>query len=132
MKTFNLYSKNRNFILYGIIGLIATVVDVSIFQLLINKIKINYIVANCVSMPIGAFLSFTLNSYYNFKVKNDFFKRFLTFFIIILVGFFISNVLIYLMVHFLTIEKLVAKSISIICVALLQFSLNKVITFKNK
>ena len=124
------YQRYRNFILYGIIGGISAGLDFFIYTLLC-KGDLNYQVANVVSIHCGIFCSFLLNRYYNFKVKDKTFLRFLSFYVIGLTGLALSAFLLYLMVDINAWNEIYAKLITIIAVAIVQFLLNKFITFKK-
>ena len=83
-------------------------------------------------MVFYIFTSFLLNRTFNFKVKDKVTQRFLSFYIVGLIGLGISEGLLYLMVNIGDCSELFSKLISVIVVALVQFILNKYITFKTK
>jgi putative flippase GtrA len=127
-----LYSKFRNLILYGIIGILSASIDFLVFYMLVTILEIFYLIANIFSVTMGITISFILNRNYNFKVKDNIFKRFLVF---ILVGFFgllLSSILLYFFVDILAFDKVISKILSILFVVLIQFLLNTFITFKKK
>jgi putative flippase GtrA len=90
-----------------------------------------YLWANVISIHVGIFTSFILNRQLNFKVKNKTALRFLSFYTIGLIGLGISELMLYLMVTVGEMNELICKLISIVVVALIQFLLNKYITFKH-
>jgi len=124
------FVKYRQFILYGIIGATSAGLDFIIYFVLCDS-NVNYQIANAISTHIGIFCSFLLNRYFNFKVKDKFFKRFLSFYIIGLVGLALTWLLLFTSVEIIGINELVAKLIAIFAVAIVQFILNKFITFKK-
>jgi putative flippase GtrA len=141
-----LYSKYRNFVLYGIIGLISAGLDFVIYTSLIqmgvvyllsNIIGIhlsNIIVihlSNIIGIHCGIFCSFILNRYYNFKVKDNVFYRFLSFYAVGLLGLLVSSGLLWLLVTKIAWNEIHAKLITIIVVAIFQFIVNKFITFRK-
>lgn len=127
-----LYHKFRNIILYGIIGCCSSSLDFVIYTFLLSYIGLNYIISNCISVLAGIITSFTLNRKYNFKVKDKTFKRFTVFFIVGICGMILSNIILYISIDILFLNKLISKLLSIILVVLIQFILNKYITFKTK
>lgn len=126
----NLFLKFKTLILYGIIGVISAGLDFVVYLLLSNCLYINYLIANVISVHCGIVCSFILNRQFNFKIKNKFLIRFFTFYGIGLLGLTLSFGFLYLLVDIADINKNTAKLLTIIIVALVQFILNKTITFK--
>jgi len=119
-------------ILYGIIGSLASGLDFVVFTILSKYIGIYYILANCISVLVGITTSFILNRSFNFKVKDKVGKRFIIFLFVGLCGLGLSNIILYVGVDMLQIGKTSVKFASIILVVLVQFLLNKFITFRVK
>ncbi|MCF0199907.1 MAG: GtrA family protein [Bacteroidales bacterium] len=127
----SLYRRFRNLILYGLIGGFCSALDFGIFTLLCHFGILPYLWANIVSTHAGIFTSFFLNRSYNFKVKDKAPLRFASFYLVGLVGLGISEGMLYLMVNVAGWNELLCKLCSIAVVALIQFILNKFITFKT-
>lgn len=127
-----LLSKHKLLIKYGIIGGISASLDFIIFSLLNNIFHIDYLLANIISVHCGIICSFILNRQYNFKIKNKVLMRLSAFYIIGLLGLAVSTVLLYLLVDISGINRTIAKLLTIILVALMQFILNKTISFKTR
>ena len=127
----SLYSRFRNLILYGLIGGFCSALDFGIYTLLCHFEVMPYLWANIISIHVGIFTSFILNRSLNFKVKDRTPQRFLSFYAVGLTGLGISEGMLYLMVTLGGMNEVVCKLISIVVVALIQFLLNKYITFKR-
>ena len=125
-----LYGKFHDLILYGIIGSFSACLDFAIYSILIQYTSLQYLVANCISVFGGISTSFILNRNYNFKVKDHTSRRFTIFFVVGLCGLVLSNIILYLCIDRMSINKTISKLLSIILVALFQFLLNKFLTFK--
>lgn len=125
----NFYLKFRNLFLYGIIGCLSSSLDFLIYTILIH-IGIYYLIANCISVLAGITTSFTLNRQYNFKVKDSTVRRFSIFLAVGVCGMLLSNIILYVCVDILVVDILLSKILSIIFVVILQFIINKYITFK--
>lgn len=125
----SLLSQYRELILYGIIGGTCATLDFVVFSAL--KCYIPYLIANVISVHVGIITSFCLNRKYNFKVEDRFILRFLSFYLIGLSGLLISESILYYLTEILLIKDLVSKLCSIVIVALYQFLLNKLVTFKK-
>jgi len=130
MKTIKeLYHQFRELILYGIIGGFCAGLDFGIYTLL--GLWIPYLWANIISVHCGIFCSFFLNRQYNFKVKDKPAQRFTIFYLVGLSGLGLSELLIFILGSKFGWNYLVAKLLTVIVVALYQFVLNKLITFKQ-
>ena len=130
-KVSNIYKRFRNLIVYGFIGGFCATLDFAIFTLLCHFEIMPYLFANVISTHIGIFTSFLLNRSYNFKVKDKTLLRFLSFYAVGLIGLGLSSILLWLMVDKAQWNKLVCKLITIVVVSLVQFVLNKFVTFKQ-
>lgn len=127
----DIYSRFRNLILYGIIGGFCAALDFGVYTALCHFDIMPYLWANIISIHVGIFMSFILNRSINFKVKDKTTKRFLSFYAVGLTGLGISELMLYLMVTIGGVNELLGKLISIVVVALIQFILNKFITFRK-
>lgn len=126
-----LFNKFRHLILYGIIGGMSSGLDFLLYTALVEFVGLNYMLANCISVLAGILVSFLLNRKYNFKVEDKTVRRFLIFLSVGLGGLLFSNLILYLCIEYLFVNELVSKVLSIVPVVLLQFLLNKFITFKT-
>lgn len=130
MKSFKeLYTQFRELILYGIIGGFCAGLDFVVYNLL--GLVMPYLWANVISVHCGIFTSFFLNRQYNFKVKDKTSQRFKIFYLVGLTGLGVSELLIYILSVRMGMEYRLSKIITIFVAALLQFILNKYITFKK-
>lgn len=129
-KLFDLFLKYQQFILYGVIGVLSASLDFFVFTFL-THLSLNYLLANVISVNCGIITSFILNRQFNFKVKNRSLKRFLTFYAVGLLGLCVSSIFLWLFVEIFYVKVLVSKIIVIFIITIMQFSLNKLITFKK-
>ncbi|MEG1015813.1 MAG: GtrA family protein [Bacilli bacterium] len=58
---------NKNFIIFGIIGLLNTLVYNSIY--LLSLMKLPYLLSSIIAYIVSMTFSFIMNCYFNFKVK---------------------------------------------------------------
>ncbi len=129
-KIYGLILVYKLFVLYVIIGVFSASLDFVVFTIFTHYLSINYIVANVISVNCGIITSFTLNTIYNFKVWDKLIKRFVTFYSIGLLGLLISSLLLWLFVEVFNVNILISKLVVIMVITIVQFSLNKLITFK--
>ena len=121
----------RQLFLYGIIGLFSSTIDALFFHFLVYKVHIYSVIANIFSVVLGILISFILNLNFNFKVKDKIFIRFLSFFTVGLLGLLLSTVIIALGEK-LNWDIFITKIGSIFIIAMVQFILNKLVSFKTK
>ncbi|MEG0614219.1 MAG: GtrA family protein [Oscillospiraceae bacterium] len=120
----------KQFTLYIIIGIVAAVADYGIFYFLEKSTpKISPEFASVLGQLLGFLISFFLNTFYNFKKTDKLFRRFISYFTICLVGMVISTVIIHALKG--KIDIFVLKFACLILVSVIQFLLNKLITYKN-
>ena len=121
-----------SFAKYGIVGVLGLIIDLGIFYLLNKVFGVNYVVSNFISSTLAVIHNFILNSYFTFKVTDKKIKRFVYFYGVALVGMAVSTGLLALMIDVLKLDVMIAKLITIFIVAILQFFINKKITFGVK
>lgn len=124
----SIYNHYRHFILYGIIGVFCASLDFVLYWLLSQIIY--YQLANLISVHTGIICSFLLNRHFNFKVKDHPLHRFAKFYAVGALGWLVSFVILYISVDVMCLNNVICKIVSIIVVAIMQFFLNKFVTFK--
>jgi putative flippase GtrA len=120
----------KEIILYGLIGGISAGMDTLLFWLLSKAI--NPFVANCISVTMGITISFLLNTFLNFKVRDRLFVRAVSFYAVGFTGLALSSLLLYLGIEVLHVDGLFVKIILVFIVAAVQFILNKLVTFRKR
>ena len=126
------FYRYKYFVLYGIIGVVSALLDFVVFNRMVALTDCSYIVANIVSVHCGVVCSFTLNRQFNFKVKDQPIKRFVTFYIVAMIGLLISSLLLVQFIEKAGLDTKPAKALTILITAVFQFIMNKTITFKQK
>lgn len=124
------YHKFDHLILYGIIGSFSSGLDFLIYTLLVQIVGLQYIISNCISVLGGITTSFILNRNYNFKVKDKTKLRFSIFLTVGLCGLLLSNLILYICIDIVCLDKIISKLLSIFLVVFFQFLANKFVTFK--
>ena len=126
-----LLQKYRLFVLYSAIGTLSASLDFVVFTTLVKWLCLPYLLSNIISVNSGIITSFLLNRHFNFKVKDKAGLRFIIFYSVGLLGLLISTILLWLLVEYKLVNTIVAKTFTIVIVVLVQFTLNKYITFKK-
>jgi len=132
IKLYKLLQSNEQLIKYGIIGCCCVGLDFLVYSFLVQIIKMPYLYANVISVHCGIFTSFFLNRHFTFKVENRVLLRFISFYTIGLIGLAISSGLLIFLVEKIKLNELISKVFTVIVVALIQFMLNKYISFRNE
>ena len=122
----------NKFITYLFIGGFAASLDVGIFVFLHELINIKSLISHSISVPISAIFSFSANAYFNFKKSDLLFYRFISFSIVIGIGYLLGILIIFVIDNVLQLGGTIGKLVSLPFVVTLQFYLNSKITFKDK
>jgi len=105
--------------------------DFLVYSLLVKETHLHYEVANAIGYASGTVLSFFLNAHFNFKTRDSLSLRFLLFCGVAFLGWALSAGILYLTVGHLGWNKYLAKLVTIMAVVLLQYNLNRLISFKK-
>ena len=96
-----------------------------------KAIHLNYQAANAAGYASGTLLSFALNSRFNFRVTDKIALRLASFFSIALLGWLVSAALLQLLIGHYGLGKVISKLITLFIVVLLQYNLNRRISFRK-
>ena len=131
IKYHSLFTRSKQLIKYGIIGCFCAGLDFIIYWLLVQIVTMPYLFANVISVHCGILTSFFLNRHFTFKVKNKTLLRFISFYVVGITGLAISSGLLVIFIEKIGLNELISKALTVIVVAIIQFMLNKYISFKN-
>lgn len=116
---------------YGLIGILGLIVDFGIYSTLTLMTEMRVELANLISSSCGLINNFLWNSYVNFKVHDHIIKRFVEYYIVGQITTVFTTICLFIFVSLLRQDKLLVKAISTIIATLIQFGINKAITFKK-
>lgn len=126
-----LHSESFNqLVKYVLIGILGLVVDFGTYWIL-TDININVEIANMISSTCGIINNFFWNSYTNFKVHNRMFLRFISYFLVGQITTVFTTISLFIFATKLGFSHLIVKVIATIVATLLQFVLNKFVTFRK-
>jgi putative flippase GtrA len=123
--------RNRQFLLYCIIGVSGVSLDFLIYSILLKTGTLQYQAANAVGYTAGTLLSFFLNARLNFKVRDRLTLRLFFFCLVATLGWAASAATLYLLVNRAGLNKYLAKLITLAIVVILQYNLNRLISFRK-
>ena len=113
------------------IGCTGATLDFVVYALLTNVAGMHYQFANFFSVSFGIINNFFWNCYFNFKTKDKILKRLVSFYSVGMFGWALSAGCLWLFIEVMSINVLIAKLGTIFFVTVVQFCLNKFITFKK-
>ena len=126
-----LHSESFNqLVKYVLIGILGLVVDFGTYWIL-TDININVEIANMISSTCGIINNFFWNSYTNFKVHNRMFLRFISYFLVGQITTVFTTISLFIFASKLGFSHLIVKVIAMIVATLIQFVLNKFVTFRK-
>ena len=120
---------NKHFILYSLIGLLAALIDLVLFYLFYEVLFFQLMASNFFSVASAALFSFLCNTYFNFKMTDFLFLRFLSFMIVVLVGYWLGLAIIYIGVEHTLLSATQSKVLSLPFVFFSQYFLNSKFSF---
>jgi putative flippase GtrA len=119
----------RNILLYGIIGALASGVDLLLFSFLVYVVNYPALISNVLTVIVGITISFILNRKFNFRVTDRVIRRYGMFFCVGICGLVLSELILFVGSQ-VGIESFTVKLVSVFVVALFQFTLNRTISFR--
>lgn len=119
---------------FGIVGVIATIIDWGIYYICYNYFGIDYRIANVIGFSISVIFNYLASVKYVFEVdKNkDPRKTFVLFITLSVVGLVINEVLLILLVQKLGLAKMLSKILASIVVMTFNFITRKMFLEENK
>lgn len=115
---------------YVLIGVLGLVVDFGIYTIL-THFKMNVEIANIISSTCGIINNFLWNSYTNFKVHDRMILRFISYFIVGQITTVFTTVSLFIFVTKFGYPHLIVKIVATFVATLIQFVINKVVTFRK-
>lgn len=125
-----LSNSQREFFIYCVIGVGGVAIDLVVFYILYNLGGLNEGIANVISTSLGITNNFYLNYRFNFKGRGMFWYRFGAFYLVGLLGIFITSILL-LGGAALQISPNFTKAVAVVIVTIIQFLLNKNVSFRK-
>lgn len=126
-----IYYRYRNIILYCMIGCVGASLDFGIFSVLVTLWNFHCHIANIISISIGIVCNFFLNYFFNFKSKSNLLLRLISFYLVGMAGLCFSAILLEGFIDVLGMTAIPAKLVTIFFVTVLQYTLNKMISFRK-
>lgn len=126
-----LFKKYRELVVYCMIGATGATLDFVIYATLTSCVEFHYQLANFIGVSFGIVNNFFWNYFFNFKVRGKMLLRLASFYCVGMIGCMLSAGCLCLFIEQMKLNTLVAKLGTIFLVTVVQFCLNKFITFKK-
>lgn len=127
---------NKETILYIIFGVLTTVVNLIVYYLFSNIMKINYLLSNSIAWIMSVIFAYMTNKLYVFNsksVKIDIIiKEFAKFINCRLTSGIIEIILLFLLVDMLAVNDIISKLVIGVIVVILNFIFSKLFVFKKQ
>lgn len=121
----------NQFLRYVLVGGIASVIDISIFSIGVNVFKINYILSNTFSIGAGLAVNYLLSSKWVFNIRTYNVKDFVQFSAVGIIGFILSNILLYVLIDYKVLYYLLLSSNDQIIKPLAKIIVTGIVLFWN-
>lgn len=118
----------EKFIKFGLVGVINTIISIVIFNIL-NFIGADILVANTIGYICGMLNSYLFNNRWVFKVNSKEISTIGKFIVVNLITMLINNLILMLLVTYISVNATVAQIIALIFTTVINFIGNKFWTF---
>lgn len=126
-----MYSENfLQLVKYALIGILGLIVDFGVYMIF-TYFNVDVEIANVISSTCGIINNFFWNSYTNFKVHDRLLLRFISYFLVGQITTVFTTGSLFIFVTKLGFPYLVVKIVATFVAVLIQFVINKVITFRK-
>lgn len=134
LKILNKFPLIIQIIKFGLIGAFNFLIDLSIYLFLTRKLALYYILAHVLAFLIANSLSFLLNKNFAFQDKENtkIFFKYLKFLSLTIISLFISSLILFISVKYLSISDIYGKILGTIIAAIWNFLSYKTLVFKTK
>ncbi len=123
----------QEIILYGIFGVLTTVVNIIVYWFFARFIGVNYLLSTAIAWILSVLFAFITNRLYVFESKNqNIWKEMYLFFTFRLLSGLIDFIDMYLFVDVLHFDDMVIKIVSNVIVIVLNYVFSKLFIFKGK
>ena len=129
-----IYRKYKEIILYLIFGALTTLINVIVFYLFNDLIKIDYKISNVIAWKTSVIFAFITNKLVVFesKNKNNIGKEITSFFIARIVSLVADMIMMIIMIDIMKFTSIIAKIISNVVVVIINYIFSKFIIFRKE
>ncbi len=125
-----LFLKYKQFFKFCVVGVLNTLISWLAYYILL-KLKMFYLIANCISFFIGMLNGFVCNKKWVFSIKGYTKKTFIKYTSVNLSTLLISTILLFLFVNTFGLSKVIAQILVTALILFISYFGNKLWTFKS-
>ncbi len=122
----------KTLVLYFCIGASASLLDLGAFFFFYSVVEVPSPLATTYSVSLATAYAFFLNAFFNFKMTDHFFWRFLSYVTVSGIGLLISASLLLVFNVYFGLDGNIVKIITLPIIFLVQYFLNKKVTFQGR
>ena len=134
--TKKLFNKYKEIIMYGIMGVLTTIVNIIVFAICEKIIGINALVSNVIAWIGSVIFAYITNKLFVFESKSFkkeiLIKEIISFTSARIFSLLLEEVIIYVMIDIMNINSLIVKVFSNIVVIVVNYIFSKLVIFKKK
>lgn len=128
----DLIKKYKELLLYGIFGVLTTIVNIVVYSLCTHMFSINYLISTVIAWLISVLFAYITNRMYVFESKSsNILKEMLSFFSFRVLSGAIDIIIMYVFVDLFRWNDIFVKILSNIIVIILNYIFSKLFVFKN-
>lgn len=132
----SVYDKYKEGILYLFFGALSTFMNIIVYALLANVLKINYMVSNIIAWVLSVIFAYLTNKIYVFesktKGKKELLKEIASFFIARVLSLLLDIAVMYIGISVLHFNDIFIKVLSNVLVIIANYFMSKLFIFKDK
>ncbi|MBO2944778.1 GtrA family protein [Paenibacillus sp. F411] len=121
-----------NFIQYGIVGAIGTLVHTVILAACVEYLNLSPVLSTVIGFVFSLVISYKLNSIWTFKNRGEGVNRFLKYTITCSYGLLVNILIMYMMVNVLHYSYMLGQLIAVMVVPIINYSLSRYWVFNKK
>lgn len=118
------------FVKYCLIGFSGFIIDMMLYYFFVSHVHLPYLFANVISIMVGISNNFILNACYNFRITDKLLFRMISFWLVGGIGLSISSGMLFMLVRSWHMHPMMAKACTLAVVPIIQFTLNRFVTFR--
>lgn len=124
----------KQFIKFGIVGGLGTLVNIAILYIFTDFFHIYYIASEIIAFIVSGLHNYVLDKVWTFKenIEDKAVLKYIQFFSISVISLVINLIILYILVEFFVLWYILAEIVAIVCAFLSNFAGNKFWTFRIK
>lgn len=115
---------------YGVVGILGAFIHICATVALVEWFQLNPVLSSIIGFIVVLIISFFLNKKWTFQVKESNFLQFAKYLTVSLTGLALNTLIMYVTVNVLEWPYLYGMGVMVVAVALCNFSLNQLWTFR--